>query len=83
MHRLQPPRFDHYGIDHYGFDHYGFDRYSFDHYGFDHYRAAQEYRKGIPCIVVANKIDLDMKVERGEEREREGEREGGRASACV
>jgi hypothetical protein len=22
----------------------------------------QEYRKGIPCIVVANKIDLDMKV---------------------
>ena len=24
--------------------------------------VAQEYRKGIPCIVVANKIDLDMKV---------------------
>mmetsp|Transcript_25117 Transcript_25117/g.61757 ORF Transcript_25117/g.61757 Transcript_25117/m.61757 type:complete len:106 (+) Transcript_25117:129-446(+) len=24
--------------------------------------CTQEYRKGIPCIVVANKIDLDMKV---------------------
>jgi len=26
------------------------------------WQELQEYRKGIPCIVVANKIDLDMKV---------------------
>jgi len=26
------------------------------------WQELQEYRKGIPCLVVANKIDLDMKV---------------------
>jgi Rab-like protein 2 len=26
------------------------------------YKELQEYRRGIPCIVVANKIDLDLKM---------------------